>query len=255
MNITSLLKLTDLLAEKHSLSKPYVVGGVPRDRFLGKIKEPKEIKDVDLTTGNTDSIKLGQVLGSYVEGSKYRTYDDGHASVDIGGVRLDFSSHFIIPNIDNELKRLGVQDIDDMKRELYSRDFTINTLLEDLNFTNLYDITGKGIEDLKNGVIRCPINPELTIGHDPRRILRAIKFSIKYDFQIEPSLKKVMLEKKDSIKTLPPKFLQDKAQEIMLLNIDKGIAALTEYKLLPMIPLTKTMSDILIQKRKLIQAI
>src|SRR5271168_3226487 len=99
MNINSLLKLTNLLAEKNNISQPYLVGGVPRDRFLGKIKEPKEIKDLDLTTGNVDAVQLGKLVAKSLDVKNYRLYDDGHSSLSINGVMVDFSSHFIIPGI------------------------------------------------------------------------------------------------------------------------------------------------------------
>ena len=157
--------------------------------------------------------------------------------------------------MEEELKRLNIKDITSMKKELYSRDFTINTLLEKLDFTAIYDLTGEAIDDIKGRVIRCPINPEITIGYDPRRILRAIRFAIKFDFNIEENLKTAMLNNRTKIQSLPVKFVQDKMNEIVYLDADKGVDLLIEFKLLPLVPLTKTLSDILIQKRELVRAL
>lgn len=243
------------ISKQNNLSTPYMVGGVPRDRFLGKKQDIKEISDIDLTTGNEDSIRLAELLHRRFPESYYKLYDDGHATLKLSGVSLDFSSNFVVSNIDEILRQMGVHDIDDMKREIYSRDFTINTLLESLDFKSIYDITGQGIKDLQSGIIKCPIDPRITIGVDARRILRAIKFAVKYNFSIENSLKQAMLEFKENIQTLPTQFVQNKMNEIVVIDSEKGLEMLIEYKLLPLVPLTKTLSDLLIQNRQLLRAL
>ena len=255
MKLDELLAIVENVATTNGLSRPLMVGGVPRDRVIGVIGKKSEIRDIDITTGNKDSPKLAVLVHQKLQGSSYNVFDDGHASVDFMGIHFDFSSNFMIPGIREELIRLNIKDIDAMKLELYSRDFTINTLLEKLDFTGMYDLTGEAINDIKAKVIKCPINPEITIGYDPRRILRAIKFAVKYDFNIEESLKTVMLNNRKSIQDLPVKFAQDKLNEIVYLDADKGIDMLIEFKLLPLVPLTKTLSDILIQKRQLVRAL
>jgi poly(A) polymerase len=171
------------------------------------------------------------------------------------GLHIDFSSNFISPGVEDEVKKLGIKDITQMKLEIYSRDFTMNTLLESLDFTSIYDLTGEGIGDIQAGVIRCPIDPEITISVDPRRILRAIKFAVKFGFKIEDKLKAAMLNNRKKIQDLPVKFAQDKISEIVRINDDLGVEMLIEYKILPLVPLTKTVSDILIQKRQLVRAL
>ena len=255
MKIDELLSKIEDTARASGLSKPFIVGGAPRDRVLGKRSGESEIKDIDLTTGDGDSLKLAQVVARALPNSRYMRYDDGHSSVDILGVHLDFSSNFIAPGVEEEMKRLGVKEVDSMKLELYSRDFTMNTLLESLDFKSIYDLTGEGIGDIQAGLIRCPINPEISIGNDPRRILRAIKFAVKYGFRLEDNLKNSMMNHRKKIQQLPLKFVQDKMNEIVRIDTDNGLEMLIEYKLLPLVPLTKTISNILIQKRQLLRAL
>jgi len=253
MDINELLSLVKRIAKRHNLSEPFVVGGVPRDRIMAK--SGKEINDVDLTTGDGDSTKLGELVAEALPTAKYRTYDDGHSSIDFRELKVDFSNNFNSPGIDEELERMGVKDITPMTKELYSRDFCINAIMEDLDLANVYDLTGEGISDIEAGIIKCPINPEISIGVDPRRILRAIKFSIKFGFDIEEGLKNAMLNHKNKIKDLPPNFVTGKMNEIVRIDDEKGIDMLIEYKLLPLVPLSKTISDMLIQKRQLVRAL
>lgn len=253
MDIYEFLSYVDKIATKHNLSKPYVVGGVPRDRVLDKDSEG--INDVDLTTGDEGSIMLGNLISKYFKGANSRQYDDGHVSVNYRGLQVDFSNNFKIPGIKEELEKMGVQNITPMKMELYSRDFTINTLLEDLSFTTLYDLTKEGVEDIKAKLVRCPINPNLTISSDPRRILRAIRFAVKFGFTIDDKLKAAILEHRQLIKQVSVKFAQDKIGEIIRINPERGLDLLIEYKILPLVPLTKFITDVLIQKRQLARAI
>lgn len=255
MKLDELLSKIITTAKDNNINQPFMVGGVPRDRIIGLREKKSNIKDIDITTGDTDSLLLSELVHKNIPGSVYRTYDDGHASIDFMGLHIDFASHFIIPGIEKELVKMGISDIDSMKKEIYSRDFTINTLLESLDFTAIYDITGESISDIAAGLIKCPIDPNITIGVDPRRIIRAIKFSVKYDFKISDDLKAAIRTHREKIKNLPLKFVQEKFNEIVFLDSEKGLDALLEYKLLPIVPLTKTISDLLIQKRKLIRAL
>lgn len=255
MELNELLSIIEGVAKRNSISKPYIVGGAPRDQVIGTRGNVTDIKDFDITTGDKGSLMLGRLLGEVLRGSNYNTYDDGHSSLDFMGVHLDFSSNFHAPGIEKELQKAGVKDVDEMKMELYSRDFNFNTLLEDLDFSSIYDLTGEGINDINAKIIRCPIDPNITIGIDPRRILRAIRFAVKYGFKIEDSLRAAMRKHKNKIKELPVKFVQDKISEVVRLDADGGIDYLIEYKILPLVPLSKFVSDILVQKRKILKAI
>lgn len=252
MNINELLSIISALAKNNGISTPFIVGGVPRDRIIGK--QGRDINDLDITTGDDGSTKLGALLAKKFKDSKLREYDDGHSSINIKGLRIDFSNNFVVPGIDSILKKMGIKNITPMKREIYSRDFTVNTLLEDLSFSNIYDLTGEAEDDIKAGLLRCPIDPDITIGTDPRRILRALKFSIKYGFSIEDNLKNAILNNRNKIKSLSKDFVKDRVSEIVRLNSEDGINLLVNYKILPLAELSKPVYDALIKRRELSKA-
>jgi tRNA nucleotidyltransferase (CCA-adding enzyme) len=60
------------------------------------------------------------------------------------------------------------------------RDLTINSLFYNINKKEVEDFTGKGIEDLKHGIIRTPLDPLQTFLDDPLRILRTIRFATRF---------------------------------------------------------------------------
>jgi tRNA nucleotidyltransferase/poly(A) polymerase len=260
MKLEAFLVEVNNLAKQHGISTPYLVGGVPRDRILKRIgakglREVSEIRDIDISTGDIDSAKLSKIIAQKYPEAVYREYDDGHTSIDVFGIHMDFSGHFVIPGIEDVLAKQGVLTPTPMDKELYSRDFTMNTILEKLDFSGVFDVTKKGLGDIHAGLIRCPIDPDVTIGIDPRRILRAIKFAVKFDFRIESGLRDAMMKYHDQVALLPPKFISSKIDEIVLLDADKGIDLLIEFKLLSSVQLSKMVYDILIQKRKVINAL
>ena len=87
------MKLDDFLIEIQKIAKlngistPFIVGGVPRDRILGIKSNTSDISDVDITTGDDSSNKLAFLIVKYYPESLFRTYDDGHCSIDLEGVQ------------------------------------------------------------------------------------------------------------------------------------------------------------------------
>ena len=251
MKLHDILSLIEKTAKDSGLSRPFIVGGTPRDRVRG---EAKEINDIDLTSEDGDSIDLAFACSKSIPYTYFQLYDDGHAAMKIAGLQIDFSNHFVIPDIDKELDRLGVQDRTILVREMYSRDFTINTLLQDLNFEKVFDITGQGVRDIRAGVVRCPIDPNLTIKNDPKRIFRAIRFALRFNYTIDVDLIKAIKKYKYLLKDASPEYMSDKANELINLNSEKAIKYMIELGLLSVIPITKLISDKLIENKLLYYA-
>ncbi|KAK9244648.1 hypothetical protein V1506DRAFT_540793 [Lipomyces tetrasporus] len=65
------------------------------------------------------------------------------------------------------------------------RDATINALFYNLQTQEVEDFTGKGLEDLRNGMIRTPLRAFTTFHDDPLRVLRLIRFASRFGFHIE----------------------------------------------------------------------
>lgn len=65
------------------------------------------------------------------------------------------------------------------------RDLTINSLFYNVNSGLVEDYTGKGVEDLKIGIIRTPLAPFETFNDDPLRVLRVFRFAARFDFQVD----------------------------------------------------------------------
>ena len=179
MKLKDLLFLVQNVAKKNNISTPYIVGGLPRDVLLKKIDS---IKDIDLTCGDATSLLLGQKVVLELEGSTVTTFNDGHSQLSYKGFSVDFSNNFIIPNIQAELIKFDLKNPTAMQLEIYSRDFTVNTLLMPLDFSTIFDTTRNGIKDLNKKVIDTCLDPNITLKNDPKRIIRVIYLCAKLGF-------------------------------------------------------------------------
>jgi tRNA nucleotidyltransferase (CCA-adding enzyme) len=74
------------------------------------------------------------------------------------------------------------------------RDLTINSLFYNLHTESVEDWTKKGVEDIRNGIIRTPLDPMTTFKDDPLRVLRAARFAARLDFKITPDVKAAMMD-------------------------------------------------------------
>lgn len=242
MKLSKLLQTLERIAEEYEISTPYIVGGLPRDKAFGIIEN---VKDIDITTGDKGSFSLALAANKVWPDAQFRTYDDGHSSLDFKNIGIDFSNNFVIPNIEKEIKNPT-----DLEKEIYSRDFTINTLLQPMRLEkSLVDITNKGLDDIKNKILRTPINPELTIGHDPKRILRGIKLIIKFDLTPVPELEDVFIKYRGNISNMSTGSIKRQINQMLDIDSKKTIDLLSRYKLLPIIPLSRMMTLELVKNR------
>lgn len=82
------------------------------------------------------------------------------------------------------------------KEDSYRRDFTVNALYYNLQTQCVEDFTGHGLDDLKSGVLRTPLEPVVTLLDDPLRALRALRFSCCLQFSLCSELQVALSDKR-----------------------------------------------------------
>lgn len=223
MKIIELLKEIDNTHKDFNTSKPYVCGGIVRDKFMNRLDN---ISDLDLTTGDVSIHLLAQEFLNKVKKTHNivsKVGADGHLSVSFGNFKLDFSSNFVLPNIESIVGK----KLTNIEKETYSRDFTCNAMISDLYFKNIYDITNKSKQDINNKIIDTVLDPAIVFNNSKNRPIRAIYLAIKLDFNLSDRVlnyltKYPFLIKDSKISTIKEKldycFNKDKDRTIYLLN-------------------------------------
>ncbi|KAI3436203.1 hypothetical protein D9Q98_002257 [Chlorella vulgaris] len=74
------------------------------------------------------------------------------------------------------------------EQDAQRRDFTINSLFYNINSGVVEDFTKQGLADLRDGIIRTPLQPKETFMDDPLRVLRAVRFASRFGFELEEGL-------------------------------------------------------------------
>lgn len=226
------LEVLNILFDKGYLA--YIVGGYPRDMVLG-IKS----NDIDICTNATPKEIIDIFDTENISDTSY------------GSVRVVYKNyHFDVTTFrkdikyENNRKPVKVKYINDLKKDLLRRDFTINTMCIDKN-GNLIDMLGAR-EDIDKKIIKTVGNPRYRIKEDSLRILRAIRFAGVLDFEIDSKtfsyikkygylLKSLSYSrKKEELNKIFASANKEKARELILgSGIDKylGISNLSEIVL------------------------
>lgn len=142
----------------------YFVGGCVRDYLLDR-----PIKDIDITTSALPDMVEKLFAKTVATGKKY-----GTITVFKSGMKFEVTT--FRDDIEyNEKRHPIVRFSKSLKEDLKRRDFTINAIAMDKNL-KIYDHYN-GLEDLKNGVIRCVGKPEDRFTEDPLRMIRMARFA------------------------------------------------------------------------------
>ena len=228
--------MIDKTAKQNNFATPFIVGGFPRDIIL---KNFDNIKDVDLTCGNEDSSSLGEALVKLLPGSTFTIYNDGHGKLHFEDYDLDFSNNFKIKGIDQFLKAAGINNATEMQKELYSRDFTINTLLMPLNLSTVYDLIGLGIEHINKKIIDTCLSPRFTFMSDPKRIIRVVYLGAKLGFMPSERVSTWIRNHPEMLKSAPEGYIKDKLNSALKKNKEFAIQLIKQLNLENQIPFTQ----------------
>ena len=165
------------LAAAERGGRVYYVGGMVRDRLMGK-----EGKDVDIEVHGIPAAQLEEILDALGErtqmGASFGIYGLKHYDIDIAMPRMEKATgrgHRDFAVFTDPF--LGTQ------KAALRRDFTVNAMMEDVLTGEVTDHSG-GRQDLKNGLLRH-VN-EASFGEDPLRVLRGAQFAARFGFSLAP---------------------------------------------------------------------
>jgi len=217
-----------------------LVGGPVRDAFLGR-KAP----DLDFTTSalpdETIKILKGNVDAWWDIGKEFGTIGAriGDDTVEITTYRAD--------EYDETSRKPLVAFGKSLEADLFRRDFTVNAMALRLPEKVFVDPTN-GLQDLLDGILKTPIEPEISFSDDPLRMLRGARFASQLGFEIEPKTFEAMQSMTDRLEIVSAERIQVELTKLMLgahpragltALVDSGLAA----KVLPELPALRLESD------------
>lgn len=192
----------------------YIVGGYVRDLFLER--HSKDIDFVCVGSGIDLARAVARSISPRTRVNIFRTY--GTAQVKTRGIELEFVGarrESYSPESRNPHVEPG-----SLQDDLNRRDFTINAMAISVmphSFGELLD-PFDGITDLHKGIIRTPLDPDVTFSDDPLRMMRAVRFATQLQFTIEPETLASITRNAERINIITRERINIELDKIMCAN-------------------------------------
>ncbi len=221
----------------------YVVGGYVRDIFLERPSD--DIDCVVVGSGIAVAKRFAKILGRRAHLSVFKNFgtaqvkfyppgverdpenpDKGAIEVEFVGARKESYSH--------DSRKPIVEDgtlEDDQNR----RDFTINAMVICLNKERFGELVDPfyGLDDLWDGIIRTPLDPDITFSDDPLRMLRCIRFATRLNFLIEDETFQALKRNAQRLHIISAERISEELNKILMTKTpSRGFVDLQEAGLL-----------------------
>ena len=176
-----------------------IAGGWVRDKLLGLSND-----DIDIAINRISGVQFAQLIQSYLT-----NHPEAHVRATNMGViasnpeqskhletacmrlcHIDIDITHLRGNelYDDPQSRIPTVEMGTPTEDAHRRDFTINALFYNLQTRAVEDFTGRGLKDLQNRILETPLDPSVTFLDDPLRILRAVRFAIRFQMTMDAAM-------------------------------------------------------------------
>lgn len=203
----------------------FLAGGAVRDELIGK-----DIKDIDLLINvENGGIKFAEwickKLKIYKKDSNPVTYPKfGTAKFNLRGIKhkghdlSEVDIECVMPRKEEYSDGSRKPEVSNgtLKDDVDRRDFTVNSLLKNLSTDEILDLTGMGKDDIKKGIVRTPLNPDVIFSEDPLRMLRAIRFTVKYCWDLPLFMIRSIKENSGKLKNISKERISSELDKMLV---------------------------------------
>ena len=229
---TPIFRLIGEVADEQGM-ECYVIGGFVRDLFLGRPSNDVDCVVVGSGVKMAKAVaqKLKERTGRKPHVAVYANF--GTAQIMLKGLELEFVGARR-ESYSHDSRKPVVEDgtlEDDQNR----RDFTINAMALCLNnerFGLLLDPFG-GLDDMQQGIIRTPLDPDITFSDDPLRMLRCVRFAAQLKFEILEETREALRRNAERLQIISGERIQEEFNKILMTDRpSRGIYELYDTGLL-----------------------
>ena len=215
----------------------YLVGGYVRDIFLDQPSD--DIDCVVVGSGIKIATELKKRLGRKAYLSVFKNFGTAQVKIMSSGNRPPVEIEFVGARRESYQRDSRKPIVEDgtLEDDQNRRDFTINAMAICLNkdrFGELVDPFG-GLDDLWDGIIRTPLDPDITFSDDPLRMLRCIRFATRFNFLIEDETFKALERNTERLKIISKERISEELNKILMTKtpsrgfVDLQRSGLLEY--------------------------
>lgn len=204
--------------------KVFIAGGYVRDEFMGK--DPKDLDLlVNAPNGGIEFANwITKKINAHSEGNPVTFPRFGTAKFNLRGVvhnGIDLSEmdiEAVMPRKEQYTAGSRKPEVSGgtLKDDVDRRDFTVNSLLKDLSTGEILDLTGMGRDDIKAGIIRTPLEPDKIFTDDPLRMLRAVRFAVKYNWKLPLFMMRGLKKNAAQLQNISSERIRDELNKMLI---------------------------------------
>jgi len=199
---------------KENNTEAYVIGGFVRDIFLNRVSH--DIDVVTIGSGIELAKLVAKKLSPKIKVSFFKNF--GTAMFQYKGLEVEFVG--ARKESYKRDSRKPIVETGTLEDDQNRRDFTINAMALNLTYDNFGKLIDpfNGVNDLKNKIVRTPLDPDITYSDDPLRMLRAIRFATQLNFKIEKNSLQSIKKNKNRIEIISYERISSELNKIMMSN-------------------------------------
>ncbi|MFN2452105.1 MAG: CCA tRNA nucleotidyltransferase [Candidatus Dormibacteria bacterium] len=190
-------------------TETYLVGGFVRDRLLGRPG-----KDIDLVCVGSDGTAVLESVAARFGWSRPQRFERFGTGQVRGGEWVLEVVRARAERYDPGSRRPEVRP-GTLDEDIWRRDFTVNALCQTLDGV-VIDRTGRGLDDLRGGILRTPLDPRETFGEDPLRMFRGARFVAQLGMRLADGLLEAMRAEAPRTAILSPERVRDELSRLLV---------------------------------------